>query len=93
MEDRENFTPMDESPEDWENLERKVNTLKEEHKAKDLTSFPFNQTRDQWRQVLAALAINGDLSNPEEGGKARMRAEWAFQMADAMIKEAEKGDG
>lgn len=42
------------------------------------------------RDYFAAKAMQGDLANPEVKETAAARSEWAYKMADAMIKERNK---
>jgi hypothetical protein len=67
-------------------------------------AFPFGQTSEQsgqlvngWgsegmtlRDYFAAKAMQGALANPEVKETAGARSEWAYEIADAMLKERAK---
>lgn len=60
--------------------------------------YPFGQTRAQWRQVLAAVAMGHIIHNPASVTEFRSEvakgcvAKHAFGFADAFLKQSEKGE-
>lgn len=68
-------------------------------------AFPFGQTDSMngqlvngWgsegmtlRDYFAAKAMQGAMANPEVKETARARSEWAYEIADAMLKAREVG--
>ena len=67
-------------------LRAEIKYLKESNK------FPFNQTRDQWWQVLAALAMAGLAASEVDFPTVEKMAEVSQNWADAMINQSEKGE-